>query len=177
MPNKSWRSRYQPSLKVRYVPETGHPLSRELGRKVAYACHHKTLFRQRCQYLGNGNIWSNLVLQEMPQSPYISLSPLNAASGRRGLYAAPQDTSKEGRKMDGCGRRLRIALATVVIILGLNAMAVVSGIAEHTYAHILGTGTTPRLAGADKRQSGRTLIAQDKMARCAITPRSARING
>jgi len=79
--------------------------------------------------------------------------------------------------MDGCGKRLRIALATVVIVLGLNALAVVSGIAEHPYASVLGIETSHRLAGADECRSGRNLIAKDKTSWRAIMPHLATIRG
>ena len=45
--------------------------------------------------------------------------------------------------MDSCGKRLGIALTTVVIALGLNVVAVVSGVAEHTYGHLLETRPVP----------------------------------
>jgi hypothetical protein len=40
--------------------------------------------------------------------------------------------------MDGILRRLGIAMATAVVLLGLNAVAVVSGLAEQSYARLLG---------------------------------------
>jgi hypothetical protein len=79
--------------------------------------------------------------------------------------------------MDGCGKRLRIALATVVIVLGLNAVAVVSGIAEHPHASVLGIGASHRLARADECRSGRNLIAKDRTSWRAIKPHSATIRG
>jgi hypothetical protein len=45
--------------------------------------------------------------------------------------------------MDSCGKRLGIALTTVVIALGLNVVAVVSGVAEHTYGYLLETRPVP----------------------------------
>ncbi len=40
--------------------------------------------------------------------------------------------------MDNSGRRLGIALLTVVVVLGLNAFAVLSGVADSTYGSLFG---------------------------------------
>jgi hypothetical protein len=40
--------------------------------------------------------------------------------------------------MDNSGRRLGIALLTVVVMLGLNAFAVLSGFADSTYGSLFG---------------------------------------
>jgi hypothetical protein len=72
----------------------------------------------------------------------------------------------EGRKMDNCGKRLGIALTTVAITLGLNAVAVVSGVAEHTYGHLFGTEANTRLEGAYERQSSPNVVAKAKRSEC-----------
>lgn len=68
--------------------------------------------------------------------------------------------------MSSYGKRLGIALTTLVITLGLNAVAVVSGVAEHTYGYLLGTGTSTRLEGVDERRPDRNLIAKAKKSEC-----------
>jgi hypothetical protein len=40
--------------------------------------------------------------------------------------------------MHNSGKRLGIAMATVVVVLGLNAFAVLSGVADSTYASLFG---------------------------------------
>jgi hypothetical protein len=76
----------------------------------------------------------------------------------------------EGHKMDSCGKRLRIALTTVVITLGLNAVAVVSGLGEHTYRYLLGTETSARLEGAVERPSSPYLSAKVTTSKCDKMP-------
>ena len=100
---------------------------------------------------------------------YISVFPESRVT-KTGLYAAPHKTSMEGRKMDSCGKRLRIALMTLAITVGLNAVAVVSGVAERTYGYLLGTGASTPLEGAAERPSGpvelpgafRSLVQSDR---------------
>jgi hypothetical protein len=40
--------------------------------------------------------------------------------------------------MHNSGKRLGIAMATVVVVLGLNAFAVLSGVADNTYGRLFG---------------------------------------
>jgi hypothetical protein len=40
--------------------------------------------------------------------------------------------------MYNSGKRLGIAMATVVVVLGLNAFAVLSGVADSTYGRLFG---------------------------------------
>ncbi|MGD2074803.1 MAG: hypothetical protein PVG38_07780 [Gammaproteobacteria bacterium] len=67
--------------------------------------------------------------------------------------------------MDSCGKRLGIALTTVVLVLGLNALAVVSGVADHAYGRLLGAEPGVRVADAAARPVRPGLIA--KAAECA----------
>lgn len=69
--------------------------------------------------------------------------------------------------MDSCGKRLRIVLTTAVITLGLNAVTVVSGVAERTYGYLLGSGANTHLERANERQSGPNLIAKVRTTECA----------
>jgi hypothetical protein len=68
--------------------------------------------------------------------------------------------------MDSCGKRLAIALTTVVLVLGLNALVVVSGIADHAYGRLHDAEPGVRVGGvAAARQVRPDLIA--KAAECA----------
>ncbi len=62
--------------------------------------------------------------------------------------------------MDNCGKRLGIAMTVVVVLLALNALAVITGAADRTYGRLLGTGASPRVAGVDANPAALQRLAK-----------------
>jgi len=61
--------------------------------------------------------------------------------------------------MDNTGRRLGVAMLTVVVVLGLNAVAVLSGSADDAYAMLFGEQSHPRLATVHIEQAAPAVVS------------------
>ena len=66
--------------------------------------------------------------------------------------------------MDGCEKRLGIALTVVALVLGMNVLAVVTGAADGAYERLLGYDSAHRLAARDSNPA--TLMRLSKGVEC-----------
>lgn len=70
--------------------------------------------------------------------------------------------------MDRTGRRLALAMLTVVVLLGLNAAAVISGSANGTYARLF--GHEPERQPGSTAANGATAAALSNSGGCMSSP-------
>ena len=64
--------------------------------------------------------------------------------------------------MYNSGKRLGIAMATVVVVLGLNAFAVLSGVADSTYGRLFGNQPADYLVAARADAAGPDVVSSAK---------------